>query len=143
MNYICNLDNNGKGFIIFDCRPGLNAKVNALKGGGVEDISLYKNCKGLFFGCIENIHCVRDSLEGALEKAYYGKENIEKGKICFNIKNSNMTNFLSKFEKTKWNTYLSDLLLGSILVAKNLSQNINVLVHCSDGWDRTSQVICN
>ena len=78
MNYICNLDNNGKGFIIFDCRPGLNAKVNALKGGGVEDISLYKNCKGLFFGCIENIHCVRDSLEGALEKAYYGKENIEK-----------------------------------------------------------------
>ena len=140
MNYICNLDNNGKGFIIFDCRPGLNAKVNALKGGGVEDISLYKNCKGLFFGCIENIHCVRDSLEGALEKAYYGKENIEKGKICFNIKNSNMTNFLSKFEKTKWNTYLSDLLLGSILVAKNLSQNINVLVHCSDGWDRTSQV---
>ena len=140
MNHICNMDNNGKGFIIFDCRPKLNAKVNALKGAGVEDITHYKNCKGLFFGCIENIHCIRKSLKAALQKAYYGKENIVKGKIFFDIKNSNMTNFLSKFENTRWLNYISDLLLGSILVSKYLVQNINVLVHCSDGWDRTSQV---
>ena len=140
MNYIANMDNNGKGFIIFDCRPELNAKVNALKGAGVEDVNHYKNCKGLFFGCIENIHCVRKAYKSSLKKAYYRKENAVKGKISFDIKNSNITNFLSKFENTKWLNYLSDLLLGSILVSKYLVQNINVLVHCSDGWDRTSQV---
>ena len=140
MNHITNIDNNNKGFIIFDCRPQLNAKVNALKGAGVEDISQYKNCKELIFGCIENIHCVRESLKTAMRKAYYGNENVIKGKVSFDIKNSNMGNFLSKFESSKWHNYLSDLLLGSILVAKKLESNINVLVHCSDGWDRTSQV---
>ena len=140
MNHIANMDNEGKGFIIFDCRPELNAKVNALKGAGVDDISIYKNCKELIFGYIENIHCVRDALKKALQKSYYGNEDIVKGKVFFDIKNSNMTNFLSKFESTKWLNYLSDLLLGSVLVAKKLFLNINVLVHCSDGWDRTAQI---
>ena len=140
MNQITDIDNTGKQFIIFDCRPQLNAKVNALKGAGVEEVKYYKNCKGLTFGYIENIHCVRKALKAALQKAYYGKENIVKGKVSFDIKNSNMTNFLSKFESTKWLNYLSDLLLGSISVAQNIVLNINVLVHCSDGWDRTSQV---
>ena len=140
MNHIGNMDNKGKGFIIFDCRPELNAKVNAFKGAGTDDISIYKNCKELIFGYIENIHCVRQALKKALQKAYYGNEDIVKGKVFFDIKNSNMTNFLSKFENTKWLNYLSDLLLGSVLVAKKLFLNINVLVHCSDGWDRTAQI---
>ena len=41
-----------------------------------------------------------------------------------------MSNFLSKFESSKWLNYLSDLLLGSILISKKLLSNINVLVHC-------------
>ena len=51
-----------------------------------------------------------------------------------------MKNFLSKFEETKWLEYLSDLILGSIVVSNSLKKGINVLVHCSDGWDRTTQV---
>ena len=51
-----------------------------------------------------------------------------------------MKNFLSKFEDTKWLEYLSDLLLGSINVSQNLRKGINALVHCSDGWDRTTQI---
>ena len=140
MNQITNMENNNKGFIIFDCRPEINAKANALKGAGVEQKKDYNNCKELIFGCIENIHCVRNSLKTAQRKAYYGNENISKGKVSFDIKNSNMSNFLSKFESSKWLNYLSDLLLGSILVSKKLLSNINVLVHCSDGWDRTSQI---
>ena len=140
INTIMNIENdNKKSFVIFDCRPELNAKANALKGAGTEDIKLYNNCEKLVFGCIENIHAVRKSLKSALQKAYYGKENVE-GKISFDIKNSNMSNFLSKFESTKWLAYLSDLLIGSISVAKFLIKDINVLVHCSDGWDRTAQV---
>ena len=140
MNHITNIENNNNGFIIFDCRPKLNAKVNAFKGAGVEEIKDYKNCRELFFGCIENIHCVRESLKTAMRKAYYGNQNVVEGKITFDVKYLNMSNFLSKFESSKWLNYLSDLLLGSILVSKILRSNINVLVHCSDGWDRTSQV---
>ena len=50
---------------------------------GIEDTKNYKNCQGLIFGCIENIHKVRQSLKSALLKAYYGKETIVKGKISF------------------------------------------------------------
>ena len=140
LNYIMNIEKNSKGFIIFDCRPELNAKANSLKGGGVENTSEYKNCIYLIFGNIENIHDVRNALKSALRKAYYGKENTGEGKISIDIKNYNTSNFLTKFESTKWLSYLSDLLLGSIVVAKNMLKNINVLVHCSDGWDRTAQV---
>ena len=76
---------------------------------------VYKNCQNIIFGCIENIHCVRQSLKKALLKAYYGKESIVKGKISFNIDNSNMKNFLSKFEDTKWLEYISDILIGNRL----------------------------
>lgn len=140
INKVMNIENNNNGFVIFDCRPAINARANTLKGAGVEDIKTYNNCKKIIFGCIENIHNVRKSLKKALLKAYYGKEAIIKGKISFNIENSNMKNFLSKFEDTKWLDNISDLLSGSITVANYLIKGINVLVHCSDGWDRTSQI---
>ena len=140
LNKIMDMENNDKGFIIFDCRPLLNAKVNTFKGAGVEEKKQYKNCQDLIFGCIENIHSVRQSLKKALLKAYYGKETIVKGKVSFNIRKSNMKNFLSKFEDTKWLEYISDILTGSMLVTKSLMAEKNVLVHCSDGWDRTAQI---
>ena len=143
MNTIMNIDNEvQKKFIIYDCRPELNAKANTLKGAGIDDITQYKNCIKLIFGNIENVHNVKKSLKHALELAYYGKENFVEGKISLVIKNSNMNSFLSRFESTKWLEYLSAILLGSITVAKYLIKNVNVLVHCSDGWDRTTQVCC-
>ena len=142
LNKIMNMENNNIGFIIFDCRPSLNAKANTFKGAGTDDIKNYNNCKELIFGDIENIHAVRKSLKSALLKAYYGKEAIVKGKVAFNIDKLNMKNFLSKFEDTKWLQYISDLLMGGITVANNLKKGINVLVHCSDGWDRTPQICC-
>ena len=140
INTIMNIENNNNGFIIFDCRTEFNAKANTLKGAGIEDISLYNNCQKIIFGSMENIHNVRKSLKSALQISYYGKENDIEGKISFDMKKSNMTNFLSKFESTKWLEYLSVIIKGSILVSKYLKKNINVLVHCSDGWDRTAQV---
>ena len=140
INTIMNMENNNEGFIIFDCRPQLNAKANTFKGAGTEDIKKYINCKKIIFGIIENIHCVRQSLKSALLKAYYGKESIVKGKVAFNINNLNMKNFLTKLEDTKWLEYISSLLLGSITVSNYLMKGVNVLVHCSDGWDRTSQI---
>ena len=72
INAIGNIGKYNKGFIFYDCRPYLNAKVHSLKGAGVDDINQYENCKDLIFGCIENIHAVRKSLKKAIEKTNYG-----------------------------------------------------------------------
>ena len=96
INKIMNMENNNNGFIIFDCRSELNAKANVLKGGGIEDKSHYNNSQKIIFGAMENVHNARKSLKSALQKGYYGKESNVEGKISFDIKNSNMTNFFIK-----------------------------------------------
>jgi hypothetical protein len=51
-------------------------------------------------------------------------------------------NFLLRIEETGWLEHLRNIMDGSILVAEKLrNESTSVLVHCSDGWDRTSQVI--
>ena len=140
INTIGNIGKYNNGFIFFDCRPYLNAKANSLKGAGVDDISQYSNCKELIFGCIENIHAVRKSLKKALEKTNYANSSIKSGKLSFNTTNNNLKKFLTKFEETKWLEYLSDIICGANLVVNKLLSKINVICHCSDGWDRTSQV---
>ena len=137
---INSIDENNNGFIFFDCRPYLNAKANSFKGAGVDDINQYKNCGGLIFGCIENIHAVRKSLKKAFEKANFGNFSYKTGKLAFNTTNNNLKKFLSKFEESKWLEYLSDIICGANLIVDKLSSKINVFCHCSDGWDRTSQI---
>ena len=52
--------------------------------------------------------------------------------------------FLHRFktvEETKWLYLLRVLLLGTIRTAHDMLKNRrSVVVHCSDGWDRTSQL---
>ena len=50
--------------------------------------------------------------------------------------------FLSTLENTKWLLYISQLLSVSLEVVTALEkEELPVLVHCSDGWDRTPQVV--
>ena len=50
--------------------------------------------------------------------------------------------FLSSLENTKWLLYISQLLSVSLEVVATLDkEELPVLVHCSDGWDRTPQVV--
>jgi len=140
VNEITSIGKYNQGFVFYDCRPYLNAKANSLKGAGVDDISQYNNCKELIFGCIENIHAVRKSLKKALEKITCGNSQINTGKISFNTGNNNLKKFLTKFEESKWLEYLSDIICGANTVINKILSKINVIVHCSDGWDRTSQV---
>ena len=140
INEINKIGDNKEGFIFYDCRPYLNAKANSLKGAGIDDTSQYKNCKDLIFGCIENIHAVRKALKKALEKTNYGNATINTGKLSFNTSNNNLKKFLSKFEESKWLEYLSDIICGANLVVNKMLSRINVICHCSDGWDRTSQI---
>ncbi len=41
---------------------------------------------------------------------------------------------------SKWLLYLSDIISGSLKVVRSVAAGAGVLVHCSDGWDRTPQI---
>jgi rhodanese-related sulfurtransferase len=70
---------------------------------------------------IPNIHAVRDCYNKA--KGY----NPQKG-------------FIEVLGESGWIDYLFLILSGAKSMVKSLMKGINVIVHCSDGWDRTSQL---
>ena len=118
---------------IFDARPLLNARTNKLKGGGFEDCgpnNAYSNCK-ILFGDIDNIHVVRESFEKLHEMAY----------IETPVGKSKAQHWHHILDTSNYKTVIMRILAmtDEILNAICTNQN-NVLIHCSDGWDRTSQL---
>lgn len=51
-----------------------------------------------------------------------------------------MNSFLSGLESSGWLRHIKSILDTSWFIAQALEEGINVVVHCSDGWDRTAQV---
>lgn len=51
-----------------------------------------------------------------------------------------MNSFLSGLESSGWLKHIKSILDTSWFIAQALEDGINVVVHCSDGWDRTAQV---
>ena len=118
----------GNNFIIYDARPYINAASNKVKGGGYEDVEQYGDDAKLIFCNIENIHKAREAIEKT--EAICTDENI-------------MTNksFWSQFESTGWLDFIMITLKITNEIAKLVSEGNNVLIHCSDGWDRTPQLV--
>jgi len=102
---------------IFDARPYLNALANCTTGGGYENEKYYTTSKIQFLN-IENIHVMRDSLNS----------NIDKGGVLLNTENS------------KWLEHIKAILDGVLKVIYYINRDQSVLIHCSDGWDRTAQL---
>ena len=48
--------------------------------------------------------------------------------------------FWSTLADSDWYDFVFLILNGSLEIANNLRKGVNVLVHCSDGWDRTAQL---
>jgi hypothetical protein len=115
---------------VYDARPYINAMANKLKGAGFENVDDYKNNKidiDLEFCGIANIHAVRNSYYKILNNVSY---NIsEECNIYTNIVESEWYDVIIKILKSSFQIY------NSIFVNNN-----NILIHCSDGWDRTSQL---
>ncbi|KAK0424535.1 hypothetical protein QR680_008714 [Steinernema hermaphroditum] len=108
---------------IFDARPPVNAKVNKAKGGGYEES--YPGCR-LEFCDIQNIHVVRESLR--------------KVKVaCFpRIDHKNWHRLM---DDAKWLYHIQTIIDASARIVTEVHENkSSVLVHCSDGWDRTAQL---
>ena len=97
---------------LLDCRPLIAAMANRFKGGGTESRSLYGYSTYEHLG-IANVHAVKS----AAKQAYGG-------------------------DTAAWLKLQSVLLHAAARAAELLSRGANVLLHCSDGWDRTPQVSC-
>uniref|UniRef100_A0AAQ4REC3 Myotubularin related protein 7a n=1 Tax=Gasterosteus aculeatus aculeatus TaxID=481459 RepID=A0AAQ4REC3_GASAC len=100
---------------VVDTRPKLNAIANRAAGKGYENEDNYSNIKFQFIG-IENIHVMRNSQQKMLEVGYF----------CANAQM----------------VYLFVCVCVCVCVHTQAvaEEGVSVLVHCSDGWDRTAQV---
>uniref|UniRef100_A0A8D3D5K3 Myotubularin related protein 7a n=1 Tax=Scophthalmus maximus TaxID=52904 RepID=A0A8D3D5K3_SCOMX len=107
--------------------PGsLNAIANRAAGKGYENEDNYSNIKFQFIG-IENIHVMRNSQQKMLE-------------VC-ELRSPSMSDFLEGLESSGWLKHIKAVLDAGIFIAKAVAEEaVSVLVHCSDGWDRTAQV---
>ncbi len=118
----------GNNFVIYDARPYLNAASNKVKGGGYEDVELYGNDVKLIFCDIDNIHKAREAIEKTEE-------------ICTDKLAMTNKTFWSQFESTGWLDFIMITLKRATEISKLVSDGNNVLIHCSDGWDRTPQLV--
>ncbi|XP_078067488.1 phosphatidylinositol-3,5-bisphosphate 3-phosphatase MTMR8 isoform X1 [Mustelus asterias] len=122
-----NKANPGSSFMyVVDTRPKLNAMANRAAGKGYENEDHYSNIRFQFIG-IENIHVMRSSLQKLLE-------------VC-ELKAPSMSEFLTGLENSGWLRHIKAVMDAGAFLAKAVAEeNASVLVHCSDGWDRTVQV---
>lgn len=123
LEHITNANPTKNDLYIVDTRPKINAMANRAAGKGYENEQYYSRAKFHFFA-IENIHVMRASLNKLLD-------------AC-DVKLS-IGYFLSNIESSHWLKHVKSLLETSDFIANSVKAGTSVLVHCSDGWDRTAQ----
>lgn len=113
--------------MIVDARPTINAMAMQAAGKGSENMENYKFATKVYLG-IDNIHVMRSSLDKVIEV----------------LKDSDLTPLgpnREQLQKSNWLKHIANMLDGVSLIARQVAlQHSHVLIHCSDGWDRTSQL---
>lgn len=113
--------------LIIDARPAINSMAMQVVGKGSENMNYYKFATKAYLN-IQNIHVMRNSLNKVINA-------LKDGDISSGPPNQDL------LAKSDWLKHISDILEGSSLIAKQVGINhSHVLIHCSDGWDRTSQL---
>ena len=125
--FLTNITRNSKNLVVYDARPKLNAMANKLKGGGYENPNNYPKINMEVIFCdIPNIHAVRNSYEKLLTNISYIPENDY--------------SVISNLPNTFWYETIILILKGGFQIYNSIKKEKTVLIHCSDGWDRTSQL---
>lgn len=127
--------------LIIDARPTANAVANTAKGAGTENMDHYKEGKKVYLG-IDHIHTMRESLGKVVEALR------EADTLLASINNDLPEQIpglrlldRQALRRSGWLRHMSAIIEGTTLIARNVHVNSShVLVHCSDGWDRTSQL---
>jgi myotubularin-related protein 6/7/8 len=113
--------------LIVDARPTVNAYAMQAVGLGSEKMDYYPGAEKAYLG-IDNIHVMRKSLEYVVEA----------------LKESDYLNVAPNYDmlrKSGWIRHIANILDGTSLIARTVGiMHSHVLIHCSDGWDRTSQL---
>lgn len=135
---------------IADARPRKNALANGAMGGGSESSSNYFQSEVVFFG-IDNIHSMRESLARLRDYVDTNGATPSDGMSSF-LRNSgwtwgggnlsSMSASVSTLGDSGWLIHIQSILAGSAWIAARVDlESASVLVHCSDGWDRTTQLV--
>jgi hypothetical protein len=112
----------GKSILIVDARPMLNATANQAVGKGTESERNYENSQVIHMD-IPNIHAIRKSLE------------------MFEDACADEAHWLRNLDASSWFSFLVKILRAAVKIVYTVAyEERSVLVHCSDGWDRTSQL---
>ncbi|XP_010543597.1 PREDICTED: phosphatidylinositol-3-phosphatase myotubularin-1-like isoform X2 [Tarenaya hassleriana] len=135
---------------IADARPRKNALANGAMGGGSESSSNYFQSEIVFFG-IDNIHGMRESFcrlrdyvdmhgttssDGMSSFLRHGGWSWSGGNL------SSMSASVSTLGDSGWLIHVQSVLAGAAWIAARVAmESASVLVHCSDGWDRTTQLV--
>uniref|UniRef100_A0A8C7KFL3 Myotubularin related protein 6 n=1 Tax=Oncorhynchus kisutch TaxID=8019 RepID=A0A8C7KFL3_ONCKI len=123
---ISKANHNSRFVYVMDTRPKLNAMANRAAGKGYENEDNYSNIRFQFVG-IENIHVMRTSLQKLLEVV--GSRFLS------------VNDYLLGLESCGWLRHVKAVVDAAIFLTKAVTvEGASVLVHCSDGWDRTAQV---
>lgn len=100
--------------------------ANVAMGAGTENMEHYKFGKKAYLG-IDNIHVMRKSLNTIIEALTDAESTgtVDRGLL----------------RRSNWLRHISTILDGSLMIIRNIHLNAShVLIHCSDGWDRTAQL---
>ena len=79
---------------------------------------------------IGNIHAMRNSLDALMELIVDDVRDFD----------DRESDWLPKLQSSGWLNYIRLLLCSAREVALVVRDGTHALVHCSDGWDRTSQI---
>eukprot|EP01064_Diplonema_japonicum_P034375 TRINITY_DN70_c1_g1_i5.p1 TRINITY_DN70_c1_g1~~TRINITY_DN70_c1_g1_i5.p1 ORF type:complete len:736 (+),score=80.62 TRINITY_DN70_c1_g1_i5:66-2210(+) len=113
---------------VVDARPFKNAVANLANGGGYISLKNYPKCKHVNAN-IPNIHAMTASLY-KLRDLLTGSSPTDDG------------DWLPKLHASNWVRHIQRILQISIHIVFMLDREATtVLVHCTNGWDRTSQIV--
>ncbi|KAI6779560.1 myotubularin-related protein 6/7/8 [Emericellopsis cladophorae] len=113
--------------LIVDARPTINAMVNHIQGMGTENMDKYKFASKAYLS-IGNIHVMRKSLKKVVD-ALKDTDLVPLGPAR------------EMLHQSDWLRHTRDVLDGASIIVRQIGyHHSHVLIHCSDGWDRTSQL---
>ncbi|KAG6609501.1 putative alpha-1,3-mannosyltransferase [Phytophthora cinnamomi] len=117
-------------YVIMDARSQLAAVGNKAMGKGTEISSNYRGAKLIFMN-VENIHSVRQS-QLALAAIFEPRKSASE---------DTSSSFYGRIDSSGWLRHVRLVLKASVELAHTVNNGVSVLTHCSDGWDRTAQMV--
>ncbi|KAN0077197.1 Protein-tyrosine phosphatase-like protein [Tylopilus felleus] len=127
--------------LIVDARPTANAVANTARGAGTENMENYKDAKKTYSG-IDHIHAMRESL-GKVVDALREADTVAASVSGYLPGEAQQLAILDRqaLRRSGWLRHMSNIMEAVVLIVRNIHVNSShVLIHCSDGWDRTSQL---